>query len=116
MRQVDDTITYGSVALMIVFRNWLCVTLPASTYWPVFKNPPADHAARLIEEAGGKGLSVGGAMVSAKHANFIVATEGAKASDVVELVTKMQDLVQARSGVHLDPEVHLVGHFDLAPR
>jgi UDP-N-acetylmuramate dehydrogenase len=70
----------------------------------------------LIEEAGGKGLSVGGARVSAKHANFIVAAEGAKASDVAELIATMQDLVRARSGIHLDPEVHLVGHFDLAPR
>jgi len=104
--------------LMEEAREWRRRTQPLAepNCGSVFKNPPGDHAARLIEEAGGKGLSVGGAMVSAKHANFIVAAEGAKASDVVELVTKMQDLVQARSGIHLDPEVHLVGHFDLAPR
>jgi UDP-N-acetylmuramate dehydrogenase len=104
--------------LMEEARDWRRRTQPLAepNCGSVFKNPPGDHAARLIEEAGGKGLSVGGAAVSAKHANFIVAAEGAKASDVVELVTKMQDLVQARSGVHLDPEVHLVGHVDLAPR
>jgi len=104
--------------LMEEAREWRRRTQPLAepNCGSVFKNPPGDHAARLIEEAGGKGLSVGGAMVSAKHANFIVAAEGAKASDVVELVTKMQDLVQARSGIHLDPEVHLVGHFDLALR
>jgi UDP-N-acetylmuramate dehydrogenase len=99
-------------------REWRRRTQPLAepNCGSVFKNPPGDHAARLIEEAGGKGLSVGGAVVSTKHANFIVAAEGAKASDVVELVAKMQHLVQARSGVHLDPEVHFVGHFDLAPR
>ena len=104
--------------LMEEAREWRRRTQPLAepNCGSVFKNPPGDHAARLIEEAGGKGMSVGDAMVSAKHANFIVAAEGAKASDVVELVTKMQDLVQARSGIHLDPEVHLVGHFDLAPR
>ena len=104
--------------LMEEARDWRRRTQPLAepNCGSVFKNPPGDHAARLIEEAGGKGMSVGDAMVSAKHANFIVAAEGAKASDVVELVTKMQDLVQARSGIHLDPEVHLVGHFDLALR
>jgi UDP-N-acetylmuramate dehydrogenase len=104
--------------LMEQAREWRRRTQPLAepNCGSVFKNPPGDHAARLIEEAGGKGLSVGGAVVSTKHANFIVAAEGARASDVVELVAKMQDLVQARSGVHLDPEVHLVGHFDLAPR
>jgi UDP-N-acetylmuramate dehydrogenase len=104
--------------LMDEAREWRRRTQPLAepNCGSVFKNPPGDHAARLIEEAGGKGLSAGGAVVSAKHANFIVAAEGAKASDVVQLVTKLQDLVQARSGVHLDPEVHLIGHFDLAPR
>ncbi len=82
----------------------------------VFKNPPGDAAARLIEAAGGKGLSVGGASVSAKHANFIVAAPGTRAADVAALIRAVQDLVAARTGVHLEPEVHLVGHFDLVPR
>ncbi|MEW6060113.1 MAG: UDP-N-acetylmuramate dehydrogenase [Actinomycetota bacterium] len=81
----------------------------------VFKNPPGDHAARLIDEAGGRGLTVGRASVSLKHANFIVASEGARATDVLELVRKVQALVWARFGVELEPEVHLVGDFDLAP-
>jgi UDP-N-acetylmuramate dehydrogenase len=104
--------------LMEEAREWRRRTQPLAepNCGSVFKNPPGDHAARLIEEAGGKGQSVGGAAVSAKHANFIVAAEGAKASDVVELIAKMQDLVHARSGIRLDPEVHLVGHFDFAPR
>ena len=82
----------------------------------VFKNPPGDHAARLIDEAGGKGMSVGRATISMKHANFIVASEGARAADVVALIRSVQDLVETRYGIHLEPEVHLVGGFDLEPR
>lgn len=104
--------------LMEEAREWRRRTQPLAepNCGSVFKNPPGDHAARLIDEAGGKALSIGGATVSAKHANFIVASEGARAADVVELVRKVQDLVAARSGVHLEPEVQLVGDFDLAPR
>ncbi len=82
----------------------------------VFKNPEGDHAARLIEAVGGKGMSVGGVAVSTKHANFIVTSEGARAADVVRLIRTIQDLVARRFDVHLEPEVHLVGDFDLVPR
>jgi UDP-N-acetylmuramate dehydrogenase len=82
----------------------------------VFKNPEGDHAARLIEAVGGKGMSVGGVAVSTKHANFIVTSEGARAADVVRLIRTIQDLVARRFDVHLEPEVHLVGEFDLVPR
>jgi UDP-N-acetylmuramate dehydrogenase len=99
-------------------REWRRRTQPLAepNCGSVFKNPAGDHAARLIDEAGGKGLAVGGASVSTKHANFIVTSEGARATDVVELVRKVQDLVAARFDVHLEPEVHFVGDFDLAPR
>ena len=82
----------------------------------VFKNPPGDHAARLIDEAGAKGMRVGGASVSSKHANFIVAADGALALDVVMLIRSVQELVEARFDILLEPEVHLVGAFDLVPR
>jgi UDP-N-acetylmuramate dehydrogenase len=82
----------------------------------VFKNPPGDRAGRLIDEAGAKGLSVGGASVSTKHANFIVTAEDARATDVLDLIRTVQELVAARSGVRLEPEVHLVGDLDLASR
>jgi UDP-N-acetylmuramate dehydrogenase len=82
----------------------------------VFTNPPGDHAGRLIDAAGGKGLSVGGAQVSTKHANFIVTEQGARAADVLELIRAVQELVEARSGVRLQPEVHLVGDLDPASR
>jgi UDP-N-acetylmuramate dehydrogenase len=80
----------------------------------VFKNPPGDHAARLIEEAGGKGLSVGGAEVSAKRANFVVTRPGATASDVLRLIRQVQELVVERFGITLEPEVQRVGDVDLA--
>jgi UDP-N-acetylmuramate dehydrogenase len=80
----------------------------------VFTNPPGDHAARLIDEAGGKGLRVGLASVSAKHANFIVVADGATAADVVTLIALIQDLVAERSGVRLEPEVRIIGDLDLA--
>jgi UDP-N-acetylmuramate dehydrogenase len=98
-------------------RDWRRRTQPLAepNCGSVFKNPPGDHAARLVEAAGGKGRSVGGASVSLKHANFIVAEQGALAADVVELVRSLQDLVAARFDIRLEPEVHLVGDFDLAP-
>lgn len=78
----------------------------------VFKNPEGDHAARLIEAAGAKGLRMGTAQVSAKHANFIVADPGATAADVARLIRRVQELVADRSGVRLETEVHLMGAFD----
>jgi UDP-N-acetylmuramate dehydrogenase len=62
-----------------------------------------------------KGTSIGGATVSRKHANFIVTSEGARAADVVDLIRAVQEQVAARTGVRLEPEVHLVGEFDRVP-
>lgn len=81
----------------------------------VFKNPPGASAARLIDEAGLKGLAVGGAQVSVKHANFIVTRSGARAEDVAALIRTVQERVAERTGVVLEPEVHLVGAFDHLP-
>ena len=75
----------------------------------VFTNPPGDHAGRLVELAGAKGLRLGTAMVSEKHANFIQADPGGRADDVVALIAKVAALVQAHSGVTLSTEVVLVG-------
>jgi len=75
----------------------------------VFTNPSGAHAAKLIEDAGGKGLSEGGASVSEKHANFIVAAPGATAGDVLRLIERVRELVRTRDGVELVPEVRLVG-------
>lgn len=99
-------------------REWRRRTQPLAepNCGSVFTNPPGDHAARLIEEAGAKGRRVGGASVSTKHANFIVASEGATAADVVALIGQVQDIVAERSGVRLEPEVRIVGDLDLATR
>lgn len=75
----------------------------------VFTNPAGDHAARLIEEAGGKALSVGGASVSQKHANFILAAPGATAADVRALIARVQEAVEASAGIRLETEVRFVG-------
>ncbi len=77
----------------------------------VFKNPPGDHAARLIDAAGLKDARVGGAHVSGKHANFIVTDEGACARDVFGLIRLVGERVRDASGVELEPEVRLVGSF-----
>jgi UDP-N-acetylmuramate dehydrogenase len=75
----------------------------------VFTNPPGDSAGRLIEAAGGKGLRVGTAEVSTKHANFIQSDEGGTAADVWMLMAEVRGLVFAHSGVSLHPETCLVG-------
>lgn len=76
----------------------------------VFRNPRGDHAARLIEAAGLKGVSVGGAQVSEKHANFIVNPEGrACAADIEELIVRVREAVLQAFGVELVQEVRIVG-------
>jgi UDP-N-acetylmuramate dehydrogenase len=75
----------------------------------VFTNPPGDHAARLIETAGLKGLRIGDASVSVKHANFIINHGAATAADVESLIARVQDEVQRAHGVRLNPEVRIVG-------
>jgi UDP-N-acetylmuramate dehydrogenase len=78
----------------------------------VFRNPPGDSAGRLVDAAGLKGLRVGGAVVSEKHANFIQAEAGATAADVRALVLEVQRRVADASGVTLQPELHFVGFGD----
>ena len=73
-----------------------------------FKNPAGDFAGRLIESAGLKGLAQGKAMVSPKHANFIVNTGGAEPSDIVLLMEKVREKVWLQSGVLLEPEVRIL--------
>lgn len=75
----------------------------------VFTNPPGDHAARLIEAAGLKGQRLGGAVVSDKHANFILNEGAATARDLEQLITQVRDTVQRVHGVTLVPEVRIVG-------
>jgi len=76
----------------------------------VFRNPPGDHAARLIEACGLKGLERGGARVSEKHANFIVNPQGkASAADIEFLIESVRQKVKEGTGTELIPEVRIVG-------
>ncbi|MBN1780208.1 UDP-N-acetylmuramate dehydrogenase [bacterium] len=75
----------------------------------VFKRPPNDFAGRLIEEAGLKGFRIGDAMVSRKHANFIVNCHLASARDVMRVIEEVRETVKSRFGVTLEPEIHLIG-------
>ena len=76
----------------------------------VFRNPPRDHAARLIEACGLKGFARGGARVSEKHANFIVNPDGAgSAADIEGLIAHIQRMVYQMKGVVLQTEVRIVG-------
>jgi UDP-N-acetylmuramate dehydrogenase len=74
-----------------------------------FKRPTGHYAGALIEQAGLKGLSVGGAQVSEKHAGFIVNTGGATPEDIIALIAQVQQRVFDSSGVRLEPEVRIVG-------
>jgi UDP-N-acetylmuramate dehydrogenase len=99
-------------------REWRRRTQPLAepNCGSVFKNPPDDHAARLIDAAGLKGFAIGGAAISRKHANFIVAGPGASALDVLAVIRHVQEAVAARMGIRLEPEVHIVGDLDPAAR
>ncbi|PJC04080.1 MAG: UDP-N-acetylenolpyruvoylglucosamine reductase [Gallionellaceae bacterium CG_4_9_14_0_8_um_filter_60_335] len=75
----------------------------------VFRNPPGDHAARLIESCGLKGKRIGGAQVSEKHANFIVNLGGASAADIEDLIGEVRATVLRQTGVELHTEVRIAG-------
>ena len=75
----------------------------------VFRNPPGDHAARLIESCGLKGLCRGGACVSTKHANFIINTGNATAAEIEALIDHVAETVKRTHGISLRREVHAVG-------
>lgn len=76
----------------------------------VFRNPPGDHAARLIESCGLKGYAIGGASISEKHANFIVNPGGkARASDIENLIAHARAAVQQKHGIALQTEVRIIG-------
>lgn len=75
----------------------------------IFKRPPGDYAGRLVEVTGGKGLQIGGARISPKHANFIVNAGGATAADVLGLIETVRQRVYEQHGVWLETEVRVVG-------
>ncbi len=76
-----------------------------------FKRPTGHFAGALIEQAGLKGYTVGGAQVSKKHAGFVINIGGATAADVLALCRHVQDVIREKDGVELQPEVRFVGEF-----
>ncbi len=77
----------------------------------MFRNYQGISAGKLIDEAGMKGKKVGGAMISDKHANFVINAGGAKAAEVLELMSLVKKAVKEKSGIDLEPEIFLVGEF-----
>jgi UDP-N-acetylmuramate dehydrogenase len=81
----------------------------------IFRNPPGDHAGRLIEAVGLRGHRIGGAQISPRHANFIVNVENARADDVIALIDLMRNRVFDQFGVELIPEILFVGDWSKLP-
>jgi UDP-N-acetylmuramate dehydrogenase len=77
----------------------------------VFRNPPGYSAGKLIEESGAKGLRVGDAQVSEKHANFIINLGSATAEDILQLIERVQCMVEKRFGIRLKKEIRVLGRF-----
>ncbi len=90
-------------------RRWASLPSGQANAGSIFKNPPGEFAGRLLEQAGMKGTTIGGAEVSLKHANVIVNRGGATSADVVALMRAMRRAVQDRHGVLLEPEILLLG-------
>ncbi len=78
----------------------------------IFRNPEGDHAGRLIDVAGGKGMRVGDALVSDRHANYILNSGAATAADVLRLIARVRARVRERTGVDLEPEIKVIGEFE----
>ena len=84
---------------------------PQQSAGSVFKNPEGDHAGRLIEAAGMRGLTYGGAQISERHANFIVNVGGASAADIAALIRMAHTRVREQFGVDMELEVELRGEW-----
>lgn len=99
--------------LMRELTRWRKETQPGGTHTAgsVFKNPPGDHAGRLIDALGLKGMRRGGAVVSERHANFFEADAGATAQDVYDLVAAVRVAVEEQTGIRLEPEIRFAGDF-----
>ena len=87
---------------------------PQPSAGSVFKNPPGDYAGRLVDQVGLKGLAIGKARISERHANFIVNVGGAKAADIAALIMEARNRVRERFGVSLELEVELRGEWEVS--
>jgi UDP-N-acetylmuramate dehydrogenase len=110
LEKADTPLAKAKLAEFMEYRQR---TQPAGASWgSMFKNPPNRSAGRLIESAGLKGLQIGGARVSTKHANFFINLGDASASDVLRLVKAVKVQVAERFEVDLELEVELFGDWD----
>ena len=108
-RPGDEKVARGRIKELLA-RRLATQPLELPNAGSVFRNPPGDHAARLIEASGLKGREIGGARISEKHANFIVNPKGgARASDIEALIALARDTVARRFGVELVAEVRIIG-------
>lgn len=105
-------------ARMESFRRHRAATQPGALQnaGSVFKNPSGHSAGRLVEAAGLKGLRVGRAAVSELHANFFLASDGATAQDVYDLVSVVRTRVHEACGIDLEPEIRFAGAFESRSR
>jgi len=87
---------------------------PGASMGSMFKNPPGDHAGRLIESVGLKGVRINNVEISTKHANFFVNRGGAKAEDVYRLIEMTKRTVKDNTGIELELEVELIGEWHQA--
>lgn len=108
LEQGDSAVEMAEIKSLLKRRN---ETQPTNQpcAGSVFRNPENDFAGRLIETEGLKGLRIGGAQVSEKHANFIVNTGDATAADIEALIELVQQKIEQAHGLRLQPEVHIIG-------
>ena len=104
----DEASSMDAIKEMLARRN-AAQPLGTPSCGSVFRNPEGDFAGRLIEQAGQKGRRIGGAMVSDKHANFILNMGNATAADIEGLITEVRTAVEKTSGVRLELEVRVIG-------
>jgi UDP-N-acetylmuramate dehydrogenase len=110
----DESSSMSAIKELLARRN-AAQPVGSPSCGSVFRNPPGDFAGRLIEQAGLKGERRGGAMVSDKHANFILNTGAATAADIEALIVEVRAAVERTSGVQLELEVRVIGEPARAP-
>ena len=97
-------------------KRWAKQPMDYPSAGSAFKRPPDNYAGSLIEKAGLKGKKSGGAMVSKKHAGFIINSNNATAADIIELMITVQNEVKKKFNIQLYPEPRFLGQFDKLPK
>jgi UDP-N-acetylmuramate dehydrogenase len=103
-----DFKNYADVDKKLLESRYQSQPIGSANCGSVFKNPPNNYAAKLIEDAGLKGKCIGGACISEKHANFIINNDNASSQDIQELITLIQNQVKTKFNIELETEVVIV--------